>query len=104
MLIMMGPLLQGDLSSEYDSEVTVSDASNTGGAAAISTGPAWSGRSLVQSLGDPTSRAIDCPILLISCFNGIGGCFRIYDVLGLQVAGRISIEIDRCANRACRSA
>ena len=43
-LLCLGPLLQGDLTSEYDGQVTCSDASESGGAAAISRGLSWSGQ------------------------------------------------------------
>ena len=39
------------------------------------------------------------PILLISLFNGIGGTFRCYDVIGIVPAGRIAVELDEGANR-----
>lgn len=41
----LAPLLQTDLEAKYDGMVTVSDASETGGAAAVSTGLSWSGQS-----------------------------------------------------------
>ena len=39
------------------------------------------------------------PILLVSLFNGIGGCFRAYDIAGLLPKGRIAVEINEDANR-----
>lgn len=45
----------------------------------------------------------ECPLLLVSVFNGIGGAFRLYDVLGLKPAGRISIDISRAGKRVTRS-
>ena len=42
-------------------------------------------------------------MLLISCFNGIGGCFRIYDILGVKVMGMVSVDVSREANRVTRS-
>ena len=102
-LICMGPLLQTDLTSPYDGEVTCSDASESGGAAAVSTALSWSGRSLVGRKEDLRLRPIECPVLLISLFNGIGGTFRIYDILGIQPAGRISVDISRHANRVTRT-
>jgi hypothetical protein len=41
----------------------------------------------------------DDPTDCVRWINGIGGAFRIYDVLGIQVLGRISIEILKDANR-----
>ena len=58
-LISLAPLLQTDLQTDYDSSVACSDASEVGG-------------------------PITIPVLVISVFNGIGGAFRLYDVLGLS--------------------
>ena len=46
-LICVGPLLQTDLNCDYDEQVTCSDASESGGAGAVSTSLTWSGKSLV---------------------------------------------------------
>jgi hypothetical protein len=35
------------------------------------------------------STAVECPILVVSFFDGIGGAFRLYDVLGVAPSGRI---------------
>lgn len=80
----------------------MSDASETGGAAARSTGLSWSGRSLATLLHSPEADPIPCSILVISFFNGIGGAFRLYDVLGIRVCGRISIDISKPGNRVTR--
>eukprot|EP00435_Cladocopium_sp_Y103_P031029 s3055_g7.t2 len=103
MLLCLGPLLQTDLRCEYEETVTCSDASQTGGAAACSSGLSWSGRTLVRALRDPQLKAISCPILLVSVFNGVGGAFRVYDVLGILPCARISIENYRDANRVSRT-
>ena len=101
-LVCMAPLLQTDMRAGYDEEITCSDASETGGAAAISRGLTWSGKSLVSFLSDQRLQPIAKPILLISVFNGIGGCFRIYDILGVAVEARISIDVSKPANRVTR--
>ena len=103
MLLCLGPLLQTDLRCDYDKTVTCSDASETGGAAAQSLSLSWSGRSLVGSLLGVNKRPIEYPLLIISLFNGVGGAFRIYDILGVHPLGRISIEIAKDANRVTRS-
>lgn len=41
---------------------------------------------------------------MISAFNGIGGAFRCFDVLGLRPAGLIAIEWDKAAQRVTRKA
>eukprot|EP00435_Cladocopium_sp_Y103_P046259 s2759_g13.t1 len=102
-LVCLGPILQTDLSTPFDGEVTCSDASETGGAAACSDTLTWSGRSLVSLRNDLRLRAVDCPILIISCFNGIGGAFRLYDILGISPSGRIAVDISRPGNRVTRT-
>ena len=103
-LICLGPLLQADLRAVYDGQVTVSDASESGGACAVATGLTWSGRSLVGLRNDLRLAPLDRPLLVISLFNGIGGAFRLYDILGIVPAGRISVDISRTGNRVSRSA
>eukprot|EP00435_Cladocopium_sp_Y103_P054012 s1016_g17.t1 len=90
-LVCMGPLLQSDMSSSFDGRVTVSDASETGGAAAVSSSLSWSGRSLITSRKDARLQPLEIPVVVISCFNGIGGAFRLYDILGLSPLGRVSV-------------
>ena len=102
-LLCLGPLLQGDLTSEYDGQVTCSDASESGGAAAISRGLSWSGQSYVVWLSDSRLHGISCPVLLISLFNGIGGTFRIYDILGVIPHRRIAVDVSKQGNRVTRT-
>ena len=102
-LLCLGPLLQTDLTSQYDGQVTCSDASGSGGAAAMACDLTWSGRSLLGRLSDRRLQALPIPVLVVSLFNGIGGAFRLYDVLGLQPQGRISVDISRCGNRVTRT-
>lgn len=103
MLVCLSNLLQTDLSMEYDNEVTCSDASEGGGAVARAVDLTWSGRSYVDRGLRADLGPVQCPILLISCFNGIGGCFRIYDILGVKAMGLISIDVNREANRVTRT-
>eukprot|EP00435_Cladocopium_sp_Y103_P041711 s423_g11.t1 len=48
MILCLGPILQSDMRCEFDEQVTCSDASQTGGAAAASQGLTWSGQTLVR--------------------------------------------------------
>lgn len=48
-------------------------------------------------------KPIECPIVVLSLFNGIGGAFRMYDVLGISLMGKISVDINRDANRTTRT-
>eukprot|EP00435_Cladocopium_sp_Y103_P038382 s3254_g10.t1 len=102
-LVMMSPLIQNDMNTDHDGEVTCSDASEQGGACARSERLTWSGNSLVGSLNDMRLRPLDLPFLVISLFNGVGGAYRVYDILGLIPAGRISVDISRAGNRVTRT-
>ena len=102
-LSCLAPILQTDLTACFDKLVTCSDASETGGAAATSDTLSWSGRSLVNSRVDSRLQALELPILVISIFNGIGGAFRIYDLLGVIPMGRISVDISKPGNRVTRT-
>ena len=102
-LVALGPLLQTDLTAVYDSEVTCSDASESGGVAAVSRNLTWSGRSFVSRGLDLRRSPLNCPLLVISIFNGIGGAFRIYDILGIEPVGRISVDVSRAGNRVTRT-
>ena len=42
-------------------------------------------------------------MLVISALNGIGGCFRAYDLIGVRPMALISIEIDSAAKRVVRT-
>ena len=103
-LLCLAPLLQADLTNDYDDEITCSDASETGGAAARASGLSWSGQSYVSIARNPILLAREAPIVVLSLFNGIGGAFRVYDVLGINVMARISADISRDANRCSRTA
>ena len=102
-LVCLGPLLQTDLRATNGGAATCSDASETGRAAAVSCGLSWSGCSLAASKADTRLGPVALPIL-VSCFNGIGGAFRLYDVLGVALLGRISIDISKPGNRTTRTA
>ena len=103
-LICLGPLLQTDLTAQFEEHVTCSDASETGGASAVSAGLTWSGRSLATARCDTRLRPLEVPVVVLSIFNGIGGAFRLYDVLGLIPLGRVLVELYKPANRVTRTA
>eukprot|EP00435_Cladocopium_sp_Y103_P028366 s1320_g7.t1 len=103
MLMCLGPLLQCDLRCKVDGEITCSDASESGGAAAVARSLAWSGHSLCSRLSDSRRSPIEVPIVVISLFNGVGGAYRIYDLLGLAVMAKISVDTSHEANRTTRS-
>ena len=100
-LICLAPLLQTDLRSPYSGVVTCSDASERGGAMAVSTRMLTAGHSLGRRL---SAEAVRAEVLVISVFNGIGGGFRAYDLAGVKPAALVSVEIDAGANRVTRKA
>eukprot|EP00438_Fugacium_kawagutii_P017079 Skav213874 [mRNA] locus=scaffold2374:77699:81990:+ [translate_table: standard] len=102
-LVCLIPILQCDLTATYDGEVTCSDASERGGACAIATALTKSGEQYSNLLASPPLQPLELPIVVVSVFNGIGGAFRLYDVLGVKVMGKISIDICREANRTTRT-
>ena len=104
MLLCLVPLLQTDARQHFSGLVTCSDASEWGGAVAKSVQISSLGRSLLGRLASKAFEPVAAPLLVISVFNGIGGCFRAYDLCGIQPAALISVEIDKAARRVCRKA
>ena len=103
-LVCLAPLLQCDLRLDFSGIVTCSDASESGGAAAVSLGVTRAGMDLTRRLEHKRGGGIGSELLVISAFNGIGGAFRGYDLAGVQPVGLISIEIDPAARRVTRKA
>ena len=99
LLIMLCPLFHSNLGASVSKVVTASDASNTGGACVISKNLTDSGWDFFRAMSVQEKSSGAHPILLVSLFNGIGGCFRCYDIAGIEVQGRISIDISKYANR-----
>ena len=81
--------------------VTASDASGRGGAVGAASELSPEGSDFCRSLQSQTleSPYVKSPILVLSMFNGIGGAFRCYDVLGIEPAALISYDINPKANR-----
>ena len=99
---LLAPLLQADLRMEFSSLVCL-DASESGGAVAISNVLSAAGADLTNRLRRPELEPIDAELLVISAFNGIGGAFRAYDLQGVRPAHIIAIEIDKAAQRTTRA-
>ena len=78
---------------------TASDASTRGGAVGVASELSVEGRDFVLSSIARSGDVGLVPILVVSLFNGIGGCFRIYDVLDIRPLGLISVELYAPANR-----
>eukprot|EP00435_Cladocopium_sp_Y103_P000336 s140_g1.t1 len=102
MLLCVAPILQSDMRAEYDEQVTCSDASEQGGASAASSKLSWSGHTLVNAMRNPALAPIDIPVIVVSAFNGVGGAYRVYDILGTRPMAKISIENNKEANRVTK--
>ena len=88
------PLAFTNFRSEFDPEVTASDASTSGGGVCVSRGlsPFGMAASLCQVRGDVPEEMDLCPVLSIGMFDGIGALRVALDLLGAPVCGHISIE------------
>ena len=100
-LIGASPLLHCFLGGKVSNQVLVSDASEKGGAVAFAEELTDEGRDFLQASQkiERFGGIFHLPILVISLFNGIGGCFRCYDIAGVCPRGRIAVELDPGANR-----
>ena len=93
------PLMHTNLGATISESMTASDASTQGGAVGISRGLTDVGKDFVRSQLALKSDEGCIPVLLISLFNGIGGCMRCYDVLGLRPVKIVSFDWHGPANR-----
>jgi site-specific DNA-cytosine methylase len=93
------PLLHTHLGAKMSPIITASDASSIGGAVGVAKnltdiGAAYTSACLVNH-----NLPQQVPIMVISLFGGIGGAFRVYDILGLQPVALIHFDIHKPANR-----
>ena len=93
------PLLHTFLGSKVSDLITASDASSKGGAVGISRTLTSVGEDYVRAVLGTMDYFGEIPVLVISLFNGIGGAFRTYDILGLRPKGLISFDTHSPANR-----
>lgn len=101
MLMLGAPLFHTFLGSEVSGVTTCSDASGKGGAVGSSDKLTDVGQDFVASQRALENEGlVEIPeLLVLSLFNGIGGAFRCYDILGIQPGVLIGAEIDASANR-----
>ena len=103
--ILLMPLSQMDFRASLAEQVTCSDASTPGGGICVSEGLTAYGvaASNSQVQGDvPEDFDLD-QVLTVGLFDGIGALRLAADVLGLPVAGHISIEKDPKGRRVVES-
>ena len=95
------PLFHTFLGASVSNVATASDASSTGGAVGRSDGLSSQGFDFCRALGQASVGCAQVPILVVSLFNGIGGAFRAYDLVGAEVCGLIGFDISKSATRVC---
>ena len=100
-LVFLSPLLHCNLRATICPHLVCTDASERGGSVDVSSDLTDIGHDFVQACEklDRSRGQTVCPILLVSLFNGIGGCFRCYDLVGINPLARIAVELDEAANR-----
>ena len=99
-LVCAASTLQCNLGAGISKVVVASDASEKGGAIGVAEQLSLEGLDFVtaERKGELAGEGV-APILLISLFNGIGGTFRSYDIVGITPTGRIAVELNDAANR-----
>ena len=99
MLVMGGCLFHSFLGAQISDVATASDASGTGGAVGQARELSQEGKDFARSILDERAAPVKVPILVVSLFNGIGGAFRCYDIIGVEPAGLVSFDTCKAANR-----
>ena len=92
-------LMRGDLRAKISPLTTASDASETGGAVGFATKLTSEGAAFAQTDRKIHGMVPRIPVLVLSLFNGIGCCFRCYDLVGVSPEVALSFEISQPANR-----
>ena len=100
-LVCMAPVLHCNLGASISEHLICTDASEKAGSIEVAHELTAEGRDFLGGVESKKADIKDTPaeLLLISLFNGIGGAFRAYDLLGVEPAGRIAVELDDAANR-----
>ena len=100
-LVLCAPLLHCNLGAKISPVVVCSDASEKGGSVDIGLDLTDEGRDFLQACEkkELTRGTEHGSFLIVSLFNGIGGAFRCYDLLGILPRARIAVDIDEAANR-----
>ena len=98
-MCLLVPLFHTFLGAKVDTAVSASDASMRGGAVGLSQELSLEGKDFVLSSTAAEQSRGTIPVLVVSLFNGIGGAFRAYDVLGVCPEGLIAVDKLPAANR-----
>ena len=103
--ILLAPLAQMEFRAKVDGEVTCSDASSYGGGLCATKGLSEFGHAALNSCcrGDLPEEHDLVQVLSIGLFDGIGALRVACDVLGLPMAGHVSIEQNPHCRRVVES-
>lgn len=93
------PLLHTSLTAEVHNSFWCSDASEKGGAVSYASELSPMGKDFLMSARLGARSLGTAPVLVIALFSGIGGTFRIYDLLDVIPQGAIAVDIHKPANR-----
>lgn len=97
--LVLGPLcFHSFLGATVSNTTTASDASGKGGAVGMTTSLTEQGEDACRGLS-ASEQPVVANVLVVSLFNGIGGAFRAYDLIGVQPKGLISYDTHGPANR-----
>ncbi len=88
------------LGAQISDVCSASDASSKGGAIGISRS-LTEGQDVCRALQNADEGVIKVPVLVLSLFNGIGGAFRCYDILGVSASAILGFDTFKPANRVC---
>ncbi len=97
--IMAACFMHTHLGAKVSDRMTASDASSVGGAVGVAASLTQAGNSYVEASHSNLRQSPDIPVLVISLFGGIGGSFRVYDLLGLRPRGLVHFDTHAPANR-----
>ena len=97
------PLARLDFRLPFHEQVTCSDASTSGGGICASSGCSPWGQPRGSLGGELPESRQEHQVLTIGLFDGIGALRVAADLLGLQVLGQISVEVDPHAARVVES-
>lgn len=92
-------LFHSFLGAEVSEVATASDASGTGGAVGRADVLSPVGSDFCRSVSFRGGSTLRVPVLVVSLFNGIGGAFRAYDLVGAEVGGFIGYDTSKAASR-----
>ena len=93
------PLLHTSMTATVTDSFWCSDASERGGAFTCARELSPVGKDFLMASRLASRTLGSAPILVIALFSGIGGTFRVYDILDIIPQGAIAVDVHKPANR-----